>query len=91
MQTIAIAPVTGEPAPLAPVPATFREETIPLVTPASAFGLPAAAVPIGSTDDGLPLGMQIVALDGNAATALAVGRRFQELCEWHQRTPSLAK
>ena len=88
---VAIAPVTGEPAPLAPVPAAFREETIPLVTPASAFGLPAAAVPIGSTDDGLPLGMQIVALDGNAATALAVGRRFQELCEWHQRTPSLAK
>ncbi len=84
---VALAPSTGGEAPRSPVPATFRDETIPLVTPASAFGLPAAAVPIGFGDEGLPLGMQIIALDGAAPAAFACGRMYQSLTDWHERRP----
>jgi amidase len=73
------------------VPKTFRDETIPLVTPASAFGLPVAAVPIGFGPAGLPLGMQIIAAGGAIASAFAVGAAFQRLTEWHERRPVLVR
>jgi aspartyl-tRNA(Asn)/glutamyl-tRNA(Gln) amidotransferase subunit A len=88
--SVALAPSAGAEAPRAPVAATFRGETIPLVTPASAFGLPVAAVPIGFGPAGLPLGMQIVALDGEVAAAFALGEAFQRLTGWHEREPALA-
>ena len=87
---VALAPSVGAQAPVAPVPKTFRDETIPLVTPASAFGLPVAAVPIGFGPAGLPLGMQIVALGGDVATAFALGEAYQRLTDWHARRPALA-
>jgi aspartyl-tRNA(Asn)/glutamyl-tRNA(Gln) amidotransferase subunit A len=87
---VALAPSAGGEAPRAPVPNTFRDETIPLVTPASAFGLPAAAVPIGFGPAGLPLGLQIVALGGDVASAFALGEAFQRLTDWHAREPALA-
>ncbi len=86
----ALAPAAGSEAPRAPVAETFREQVIPLATPASAFGLPAAAAPIGFGPTGLPLGMQIVGLERDPALALALGRRFQELTDWHDRRPPLA-
>ncbi len=43
---VALAPSVGSEAPVAPVPKTFRDETIPLVTPASAFRAPGG----GGTD-----------------------------------------
>jgi aspartyl-tRNA(Asn)/glutamyl-tRNA(Gln) amidotransferase subunit A len=89
MYEIALAPSAGGEAPLAPVPKTFRDETIPLVTPASAFGLPAAAVPIGFGPAGLPLGMQIIAAGGTIASAFALGAAFQRLTDWHERRPAL--
>jgi Asp-tRNA(Asn)/Glu-tRNA(Gln) amidotransferase A subunit family amidase len=87
---VALAPSVGSEAPRAPVPKTFRDETIPLVTPASAFGLPVAAVPIGFGPAGMPLGMQIVALDGAVATAFALGGAYQRLTGWHERRPQLS-
>lgn len=86
---VALAASTAGEAPVSPVPASFRDETIPLVTPASAFGLPVAAVPIGFGESGLPLGMQIIALDGDASPALMLGRTFQRLTDWHRRKPPL--
>ena len=87
---VALAASVGGEAPVSPVPASFRDETIPLVTPASAFGLPAAAVPIGFGTAGLPLGMQVIALGGDPSAAFTLGRRFQQLTDWHRRTPTLA-
>ena len=72
------------------MPKTFRDETIPLVTPASAFGLPAAAVPIGFGPAGMPLGMQIIAAGGDIASAFAVGGVFQQHTDWHARRPPAA-
>jgi aspartyl-tRNA(Asn)/glutamyl-tRNA(Gln) amidotransferase subunit A len=82
----ALAPSAGAEAPLAPVPAGFRDETLPLEAPASAFGLPVAAVPIGFGPAGMPLGMQIIATR-DVAAALALGRRYQGATEWHARRP----
>jgi len=87
---VALAPSVGSEAPPAPVPKTFRDETIPLVTPASAFGLPAAAVPIGFGPARMPLGMQIIAVGGDVAAAFALGTAFQQRTDWHARRPALA-
>jgi aspartyl-tRNA(Asn)/glutamyl-tRNA(Gln) amidotransferase subunit A len=84
----ALAPAVGAEAPLAPVPAAFRDETLPLAAPASAFGLPVAAVPIGFGPAGMPLGMQIIAMR-DVASAFAVGRRFQAATDWHARRARL--
>ena len=86
---VALAPIAGCEAPLSPVQPAFRAATFPLATPASAFGLPAAAVPIGFGPAGMPLGMQLLALGGDAASALDVGRRYQRLTGWHTRRPAL--
>jgi Asp-tRNA(Asn)/Glu-tRNA(Gln) amidotransferase A subunit family amidase len=87
---VALAPSVGAEAPVAPVPKTFRDETIPLVTPASGFGLPAAAVPIGLGPAGMPLGMQIIAVASDVSSAFALGIEFQRRTDWHARRPALA-
>jgi aspartyl-tRNA(Asn)/glutamyl-tRNA(Gln) amidotransferase subunit A len=86
---VALAPSVGSEAPLAPAPPTFRDETIPLVTPASGFGLPVAAVPIGFGPAGMPLGMQLIAAGGDVSAAFNLGRAYQQLTDWHRREPSL--
>jgi len=83
---VALAPAAGAEAPLAPAPATFRDEAIPLVTPASAFGLPAVAVPIGFGPAGMPLGMQIVGASGTAR-AFDVASLYQTLTHRHRELP----
>jgi aspartyl-tRNA(Asn)/glutamyl-tRNA(Gln) amidotransferase subunit A len=87
---VALAPVVGTEAPIMPAPPDFRANVIPLVTPASAFGLPVAAAPIGLGPAGMPIGMQLIAADGDPASALALGRAFQTLTDWHRRTPITA-
>ena len=87
---VALAPSVGAEAPVAPVPAAFRTDTLPLVTPASAFGLPAAAVPIGFGPAAMPLGMQIIAAGGDVAAAFALGTAFQRHTDWHERRPAAA-
>jgi aspartyl-tRNA(Asn)/glutamyl-tRNA(Gln) amidotransferase subunit A len=86
---VALAPIVGSEAPLSPVQPAFRAATLPLATPAAAFGLPAAAVPIGFGPAGMPLGMQLIALDGDAASAFDVGLHYQRLTGWHRRRPAL--
>jgi aspartyl-tRNA(Asn)/glutamyl-tRNA(Gln) amidotransferase subunit A len=86
---VALVPSAGSEAPVMPAPSSFRDETIPLVTPASAFGLPVAAVPIGFGPAGMPLGMQLIALSGTPSAAFSVGRTFQSQTNWHRRRPIL--
>jgi aspartyl-tRNA(Asn)/glutamyl-tRNA(Gln) amidotransferase subunit A len=86
---VALAPSVGSEAPLAPAAPSFRDETIPLVTPASGFGLPVAAVPIGFGPAGMPLGMQLIAVGGDTSAAFNLGRAYQQLTDWHRRKPTL--
>ncbi|HEV3086278.1 MAG TPA: amidase [Candidatus Elarobacter sp.] len=87
---VALAPSVGSEAPVAPARKTFRDETIPLVTPASAFALPVVAAPIGFGPAGMPLGMQIIGVAGDPSAAFALGRTFQAHTSWHERRPPLA-
>ena len=84
---VALAPPAGIEAPVAPAPPSFRDGTIPLVTPASIFALPVAAIPIGFGPHGLPLGMQIIAPSGNLPAVFALGRTYQRMTPWHARRP----
>ncbi|GAA2773276.1 amidase [Saccharopolyspora taberi] len=50
---------------------------------------PVLAVPIGSTDDGRPLSMQLAGKLFDDASVLRVGDAFQQRTGWHLRTPDL--
>jgi len=45
-------------------------------------GLPAASVPFGTDERGLPLGVQLVGPPGGERTVLAVAAQLQELAPW---------
>jgi len=86
---VALAPIVGGEAPIMPAPPDFRANVIPLATPASAFGVPAGAAPIGFGPAGMPLGMQLIAPHGEIAPVFALGRAFQTVTDWHRRVPAL--
>ncbi|MBI5950893.1 MAG: Asp-tRNA(Asn)/Glu-tRNA(Gln) amidotransferase subunit GatA [Chloroflexi bacterium] len=51
--------------------------------PFNLTGLPALSVPCGFTNDGLPIGLQIVSRAWNEAGVLHTGYAFQEATDWH--------
>ena len=53
-------------------------------------GNPVLAVPIGFTDGGLPLSMQLAARAFDEAAALRAGLLYQEDTGWHRKQPALA-
>jgi aspartyl-tRNA(Asn)/glutamyl-tRNA(Gln) amidotransferase subunit A len=57
--------------------------------PFNLTGLPALSVPCGFTDEGLPIGLQIVSRAWNEAGVLRAGYAFQEATEWHKRKPQI--
>ncbi len=62
----------------------------PLFTfPFNLTGQPAASVPAGWTDDGLPVGLQIVGNRYDEASILRAAARFEEAQPWHDRWPEL--
>jgi aspartyl-tRNA(Asn)/glutamyl-tRNA(Gln) amidotransferase subunit A len=54
-------------------------------------GLPALSVPCGFGDDGLPAGLAILASAFDEAKAVAVGRLYQFITDWHERRPPLPR
>lgn len=59
-----------------------------LVRPFNLAGVPVLTVPCGFTDDGLPLGMQIVTRAGDELGGLLLGEAFERRTEWHLRRPA---
>ncbi|HTM79187.1 MAG TPA: Asp-tRNA(Asn)/Glu-tRNA(Gln) amidotransferase subunit GatA, partial [Devosia sp.] len=55
----------------------------------SLAGLPAMSIPcgVGGTQNRLPIGLQIIGNYFNEGRLLAVADRFQQVTDWHQRTP----
>jgi aspartyl-tRNA(Asn)/glutamyl-tRNA(Gln) amidotransferase subunit A len=53
----------------------------------NALELCALALPNGFTATGLPLSLQIVCRGYDEATALRIGRAYQEATDWHKRRP----
>jgi aspartyl-tRNA(Asn)/glutamyl-tRNA(Gln) amidotransferase subunit A len=52
-------------------------------------GNPVMSIPIGFTEAGLPLGMQICGRPFAETTVLGVGAVFQSSTDWHLQTPTL--
>jgi amidase len=50
-------------------------------------GFPAASVPAGWTDDGLPLAVQLIALPGRERLLLGLAAELQRSADWTERRP----
>ena len=57
--------------------------------PFNATHLPALSMPCGFNHDGLPIGLQIAGRSFDEATVLRVGHTYEQVTDWHLRTPSL--
>jgi amidase len=53
----------------------------------SAVGLPAASVPCGFTDDGLPIGLQIIGRHRDDLGVLQFAHAFEQATGYHERRP----
>jgi len=55
--------------------------------PFNMTGLPAASIPSGWTNSGLPIGMQIVGKRYDEKTVLQVSKVFEEISPWQEKRP----
>lgn len=57
--------------------------------PFNLTGLPALSVPCGLTNDGLPIGLQIVSRAWSDARVLNAGYAYEQATEWHKQQPKI--
>lgn len=60
---------------------------MPFTFPFNLTGQPAASVPAGCTDDGLPVGLQIIGRRNADRTVLAASAAYETACPWSERRP----
>jgi aspartyl-tRNA(Asn)/glutamyl-tRNA(Gln) amidotransferase subunit A len=58
--------------------------------PANIWGIPAISVPCGSTENGLPIGIQIMGAPWDEARVLQVAHAYEQATEWHKRQPAIS-
>ena len=91
MPTVAVVPFAAGQAP----PREIAGERVsvlgwmPFTFPFNLTGQPAASVPAGWTDEGLPVGLQIVGRRHADGTVLAASAAFEEARPWSDRRPRL--
>jgi amidase len=59
----------------------------PFTSFANVTGLPAMTLPVYQTDDGIPMGVQLVGKPGGEATLLAIGAQLERRIGWQRRHP----
>jgi amidase len=60
---------------------------MPFTPPINLVGFPAASVPAGTTEDGLPIGVQLAAAPGGEALLLSLARQLETLRPWPRHAP----
>ena len=58
-----------------------------VMVPASLIGLPALSVPVGFSDTGLPMGMQLIGAARGDHTVLHLGQAYHRATLWPQKMP----
>ena len=81
-------------APTTPCPAHCFDDAAPTevaayMALANLCALPALSVPMGFTEAGLPLGLQIMAAPFQDPLTLRVGKAYEQATDWHLRRPEL--
>jgi aspartyl-tRNA(Asn)/glutamyl-tRNA(Gln) amidotransferase subunit A len=64
-------------------------EWLAFTFPINMTGQPAATIPAGWTDDGLPIGLQIVGRHLDDPLVLKASAAFERIAPWHDRRPPL--
>lgn len=62
---------------------------MPFTYPFNLTGQPAISIPCGWTDDGLPVGLQIIGRRFDDATVLKAAAAFEQLAPWTENRPAL--
>jgi Asp-tRNA(Asn)/Glu-tRNA(Gln) amidotransferase A subunit family amidase len=94
----AIVPATPFPAPLADQEMVdveggqldVRAGCARFTAPVNAAGFPALAFPVGSSEDGMPIGGQLIGPPWSERALCALGSRYQQLTGWHERVPPVS-
>jgi aspartyl-tRNA(Asn)/glutamyl-tRNA(Gln) amidotransferase subunit A len=68
--------------------AMYLEDVFTL--PANLAGVPGLAFPVGFDQQGLPVGMQLMAAHFREDLLFRVGHAYQKATDWHLRAPALA-
>jgi len=73
-----------------PAQASGAEPSTRNTAPFNLYGIPTISVPIGFSQDGLPIGLQISSAHLREDVMFALAHAYQQLTTWHLQTPVIA-
>ncbi|MGA0606742.1 amidase [Phenylobacterium sp. VNQ135] len=92
-----LAPYDGLLSPTCPIPAPPIDDVDETVSPlsrltraANYLDLPGISVPCGLTDEGLPVGLQVLGRPADETAVVSLGAAFEAVSGWNGRTPDLS-
>lgn len=89
MATTAFTAGTNGPTEIAGKPMAYGGDWAPFCSPFNLTGQPAASVPCGFDETGLPIGLQIVGRWHDDVTVLRAAAAFESVAPWRQHRPRL--
>lgn len=69
--------------------ATTFDDALRYTTPFDILGLPAISIPCGFTDEGFPIGLQLVGRAFDEPRVLRVAHLYEQATDWHTRRPPM--